>query len=228
MKYTYLIINFASILIPLIYSFHPKLRFYKKWKSLFAANLIVSSVFIGWDVLYTHLGIWGFNSNYLLGIKVFNLPIEEIMFFICIPYASIFTYHCLGILIKKDYLLNYAKKISLLLVLSLTIAGIISLSKLYTSATFLLLATTIFMLQWIIKVTWLSRFYFSYALLLLPFFIVNGILTGWGLAEPVVIYNNFENLNLRLNTIPIEDVFYGMLLLITNIGLYEYYQTKQY
>ena len=82
--------------------------------------------------------------------------------------------------------------------------------------------------QWGLKVKWLSRFYFSYLVLLLPFYIVNGMLTGMWLNEPVVIYNDLENLNIRWNTIPIEDVFYGMLLLLINIGLYEYLQSKQH
>jgi len=81
-------------------------------------------------------------------------------------------------------------------------------------------------LQWGLKVKWLSRFYFSFLLLLLPFYLVNGILTGMWLNEPIVLYNNLENMNIRWNTIPLEDVFYAMLLLLTNIGLYEYFQSK--
>ena len=57
--------------------------------------------------------------------------------------------------------------------------------------------------------------------------IVNGILTGTGLDEPVVIYNSAEIINLRLLTIPIEDTMYGFLLLGLNAYLYERYMNKQ-
>ena len=53
--------------------------------------------------------------------------------------------------------------------------------------------------------------------ILIPFLIVNGFLT----AIPVVLYNDAENLNLRIYTIPFEDIFYGMLLVLMNIVIYE-------
>jgi lycopene cyclase domain-containing protein len=46
---------------------------------------------------------------------------------------------------------------------------------------------------------------------------VNGFLT----AIPVVLYNDEENVGIRLYSIPLEDVFYGMLLLFMNIVIYE-------
>jgi lycopene cyclase domain-containing protein len=51
-------------------------------------------------------------------------------------------------------------------------------------------------------------------------FIVNGILTS----KPVVVYNNLENMNIRIGTIPVEDFFYNMTLLLMNIGLYEWFK----
>ena len=95
MNYLYLILNLGSLLVPFIFSFHPKLKFYKLWKHLFIAILLSMLIFIPWDIIFTKQGIWGFNANYFLGIKLFSLPIEEWLFFICIPYACVFTHYAL-------------------------------------------------------------------------------------------------------------------------------------
>jgi lycopene cyclase domain-containing protein len=56
---------------------------------------------------------------------------------------------------------------------------------------------------------------------MIPFLIVNGILTGTGLEQPVVWYNPNEMIGLRLLSIPVEDVFYGLLMLIGSVTLFE-------
>jgi len=222
-KYTYLLVNLCSVLVPFLFSFHPKLLFYKRWKYYLPATILTASFFISWDVLYTHLGVWSFNTRYILGFKIAGLPIEEILFFICIPYASIFSYHCFKILIKKDFFKAYQLTISSILVSILLIASFFYAPKLYTSVTFFLTAIFILLIR---KKEWLSRFYFSYLILLIPFMIVNGILTGTGLEEPVVIYNSAEIINIRILTIPIEDTMYGLLLLGLNAYLYELFSSK--
>jgi lycopene cyclase domain-containing protein len=62
--------------------------------------------------------------------------------------------------------------------------------------------------------------------MLIPFFIVNGILTGSFIENEVVWYNNSENLGIRLFTIPIEDTIYALSLILTNLALTEYFQSK--
>ncbi|MGN6477917.1 MAG: lycopene cyclase domain-containing protein, partial [Flavipsychrobacter sp.] len=47
---------------------------------------------------------------------------------------------------------------------------------------------------------------------------VNGLLTSL----PVVIYNDTENLGVRMYTIPVEDTFYGLFLLLGNITIMEW------
>jgi lycopene cyclase domain-containing protein len=219
-KYLYLIINIASFLVPFLASFYPKHPFYKNWKNYFKANLIVAVFFIIWDVFFTKIGVWGFNDRYLLGLKLINIPIEEVLFFFCIPYSSLFVYFSLNYLVKKNLLQKYHQFITLFLAIGLGIVGLFFLNRLYTSVTFIL--TSLFLFFNYIKKTDFSRIYFSYCITLLFFFIVNGILTGSFIDEPVVWYNNNENLGIRMGTIPVEDVFYGFLLIASIIQIFEY------
>ena len=225
--YTYLLINLFSIFIPIVASFDRRLNFYKQWSSLFPAIFITLSFFIVWDVYFTYLGIWGFNPRYLTGINLFNLPMEEWMFFITIPYACVFTYTSLNYLIKKDYLGKYARTISWALVGTLMLVGLLNFSKVYTSTTFFLTALFILLHLFVFRSNYLGRFYFTYMIILIPFLFVNGILTGSFIDEQVVWYNNSQNLGVRIFTIPIEDSVYGLLLILMNITLFEWFQSKK-
>ena len=89
---TYLLINILSIVVPLVASFHPKLKFHLYWKHVAYAIGITMIPFVLWDVYFTHQGYWGFNTYHLLGLYLFQLPLEEWMFFICIPYSCMFTH----------------------------------------------------------------------------------------------------------------------------------------
>ena len=72
----------------------------------------------------------------------------------------------------------------------------------------------------------MSRFYFAYAFILIPFSIVNGILTGTFIDQEVVWYNDQENLGMRLGTIPVDDIFYNMLMLLACVTLYERFKER--
>ena len=102
----YLMVDLAVLALPFLLSFDKKVSFYKEWKYFFPINLAVGAFFIAWDVWFTTAGVWAFNADYLLGPTLFGLPIEECLFFFCIPYASVFTYFALRAYVKRNPLQN--------------------------------------------------------------------------------------------------------------------------
>lgn len=222
MKSLYLLVNIGAIIFPLALSFDKKVAFYKKWKYLFPAILIVAVFFLIWDYFFTAWNIWSFNEDYITGIKLLNLPLEEVLFFFTIPYACVFIYECTLAYLSKDYLKKWAIPITIIIMALDAILLAFNYGKLYTSVTLIFLGAYMMQLLVISRVQWLGRFYLAYAIALIPFLIVNGILT----AKPVVIYNNMENLGLRIGSIPVEDTLYMMLLLLMNIALYERFQNR--
>mgnify|MGYP001197965924 FL=1 len=227
---TYFQVLFFSFLIPFLFSFHPKINFYKKWSAFFTANFFVSVPFLIWDEIFVRLDVWGFNSKHLSGLSIFSLPIEEILFFIVIPYCCVFTYEVLSIFFAK-FIFN-TKKINLILGIILLVSSIFLFDRLYSFYTFFFLSLILISLYFFNK-KFLKDFYLTYLLITITFFIiVNGILTGGMtggfLNQPPVWYNNSENLNIRFWTIPVEDFFYSFLLLLTNIWLYEVFKKRFY
>ncbi len=176
--------------------------------------------YIVWDSYFTFINVWHFNPSYITGINIANLPLEEVLFFFIVPYCCVFIYECIRCyfpLLKDN---KKADVFLMILAVVLFITGIIFHNRYYTSWTFILNAI-------FIATGYLFRNYFrsfntiaflvSYAICLIPFLIVNGFLT----AIPVVLYNDAENLGIRIYSIPFEDTFYGMLLVLMNIVLYE-------
>ena len=219
-NFTYLLVDLGAVLVPFLFSFHPKLKFNKEWKKTIISILIVGTFFILWDIYYTKIGVWGFNPDYLVGVNIFNLPIEEVLFFICIPYACLYTYHCFKILIKPFKAIS-SKYISFLLLLFISTCGLYYITNLYTGVTFLILFVVLTYTVFMLKPIWLSRLYLSLLVLIIPFAIVNGILTGTGIETEVVWYNPNEIIGIRFFTIPIEDFFYGFLLILMNVIIFE-------
>lgn len=220
--FTYLLVDFFCLLFPFLFSFHPYFKFYKTWKAFLPASLITGAGFVVWDIMFTQLGVWSFNPAYTLSYRFFGLPLEEVLFFLCIPYACTFTYFCLKKYVKLPALNKAVHVLFILLIIALLITALLNLSRLYTSVTFILLSSTlIFML--VKRVHFLTYFLTGFLMIQPFFFLSNGILTGSFIDEAVVSYNPDHNLGIRMFTIPFEDLFYGMLLLLLNIGLYEWF-----
>ncbi|HTN18092.1 MAG TPA: lycopene cyclase domain-containing protein, partial [Chitinophagaceae bacterium] len=178
-----------------------------------------------WDGLFTQWGVWSFNPQYVLGIYCFGMPLEEYLFFLCIPYACVFSYYCFDLLFRFDRFLGPVKLFYIILVVVLFAAGLWYTDRLYTSVTFILCAVVLALLLKQ-RAPFLPTFFFCFLFILVPFILSNGVLTGSFFNRIVVRYNDAENLGIRILTIPFEDTFYGMLLLLLNVWGYEYMRRR--
>lgn len=227
-SYTYLLVNACTIAIPFAFTFHPRLAFHRTWHAFWPACLATAAVFIAWDVWFTDLGVWGFNPDYLVGVSILNLPLEEWLFFVCIPYACTFTYACLKKLIARDLVGPAAPAVTWALIVLLVVVAALAGGRLYTTVTFVLTAACLLVHALVLRADYLGRFYFAYAVIFaFPFLVTNGILTGSFIDEPVVWYDNDENLAIRAFTIPVEDFVYGLLLYLMNVTLYESFLARR-
>lgn len=218
--FTYFLVLAASLAGPLFLSFDKKVAFYKNWKYLFPAMFFPAVLYIAWDVYFTSKGVWSFNENYVTGIHIINLPLEEVLFFLIVPYCCVFIYACIKAYFPRLKEKKQADVIMMILAAALLITGAICYEKYYTGWTFIFTGAFIFIIYFFRKYFKgfdAVSFLVSYAICLIPFLIVNGFLT----AIPVVQYNDMENLGIRIYTIPFEDIFYGMLLVLMNIVIYE-------
>ena len=155
------------------------------------------------------------------------MPIEEWMFFFCIPYACLFTHEALKFLYPKFKMSKSATVIvSFFLIVLVSLLLIFNFGKWYTTVNFVLF---LLLLGYALKnhLNTLQEYYPSFLVILIPFLLVNGILTGSFIEEPVVWYNNSENLDFRIFTIPIEDAFYAFTMLFSAQLIFNYLKGKK-
>lgn len=220
--FTYWGILAGSILFPLLLSFDKKVAYYRSWKFVFPGAAVMALFFIIWDAYFTYYGVWSFNDDYITGVRLFGLPVEEICFFIVIPFCCIFIYDCLVAYLPKDPLKKFEPYISIAVVVICVLLAVRHTGKAYTFYTNFFTVSYLLVLL-LLRVTYLSRFYLAYLVSLLPFLIVNGLLT----AIPVVLYNDNENLGVRIYTIPADDLVYGFLMILMSVSWYEFFKSRK-
>lgn len=219
-NYTYLLINILTIFFPIVLSFDKKVNFFKNWKFIFPGLIISGLLYLVWDYIFTVQNVWSFNPTYILGINLLNLPLEEILFFITVPFACIFIYECMNTYFNPIINPKIGNVISCLLIVLSAILLFLFYDRLYSLINFsTLIIILIFTLVKRIHLD-MGKFYMAYLVSLIPFYIVNGVLTS----IPIVLYNNTQNMGLRVGTIPFEDHFYSMSLILLNLIFFEHFR----
>ena len=232
--YYYIAVNILCIGFPFLFSFQKWMPFYKNWKALVSGIIAMMALFIPWDMYFTANGVWGFNPKYISGTFLGNLPLEEWLFFICIPYASIFTYECFHFFLPKLKMQTLTKYLSVFYMLLAVFFLMKFTNHWYTFSTSLVALILLALHTFYWKSKFMNHFHISWIVLLIPFYISNGVLTGldfWQyplfnatpeiISDQIVWYNNDHNLGFRIWSVPMDDFFYGMSMLLLAITVYE-------
>src|SRR5690606_31768106 len=135
MAYTYIAILFFTVIICFVASFDKRIQFNRHFGAFLKSAVLVGILFIVWDIWFTARGVWWFNMDYTVGIKVAGLPIEEWLFFICIPFSCVFTYFCLDKFFKLDWLSGFNNLIVFLGVIVCSVIALLHGDKIYTLVT---------------------------------------------------------------------------------------------
>lgn len=209
MSVTYLLLNLLIIAVPLGYTPDKRTAYYRQLPALGLSIAVVSTCYLVWDVIVTSRGEWSFNGKYLTGLQIINLPIEEILFFITVPYSCLFIYEVV-LYSTKSATLRLPNLVLIGASAALLAAAVAFSQQGYTakalaSCGFFLIAA-LFLDRSLLK----SRQYWLWlAICYIPFLIFNSILT----ALPVVQYNSAAIWGVRVGTIPLEDFFYNYSML---------------
>jgi len=209
--YHHLLALVPVVIAMLIYPFFGnRFIFYKKW---LVPILIASIPFVIWDILFSTGGIWGFNSNYITGIKIQSFPLEEILWFPVIGICSLFVYE---LLTHSGAALNHKafKNWLWITIICSIVVSVYYRERMYTGFSSW---SVVFMgfIFWKYDLSGLfARVLRSFMVLLIPMFLFDGILTGMFTKEGLVIYNLEECTGVRMVSIPIEDFLFGFSFIL--------------
>jgi lycopene cyclase domain-containing protein len=218
----YLILNILIILVPFLLSFEKNISFCKKFKPYLLSISIVSPAYIIWDSIATSRGDWGFNPDYLLGINLFYLPIEEILFFVTVPYSCIFIYETVKFYLPEKEI-KIPSWVIIVFAAILIILSAIFYDQYYTAtvmsfSALFLLAGIYFQKELLSS----SVYWITLLITYFPFLVVNYVLTSM----PVVWYNDDAIWGSRLSTIPYEDFIYSFSMISWWLFFYNFGKKK--
>ncbi|WP_297085659.1 lycopene cyclase domain-containing protein [uncultured Draconibacterium sp.] len=222
---SYLLLLLSYLVIPIGLGFQKKVRFVLRLKYLVPASIFAGAIFIMWDIRFAQMEIWSFNPDYLTGLELLKLPLEEWLSFFIIPLSSVYIYEWLKVRFEDFEKPNTGVIISLALLIATGICAYVFRTRMFTFFTFFLsaiyLAYTIFRNRF---KKYYTKFYLTLAISLIPFLIVSAILNSF----PTIIYNAAHVIGIGIFGVPVERIGYLFLLLLINVTIYEYLNNRRH
>ena len=100
-RWQYLLVLAACLAITLpLETFPPGV--YRQTRRAMRAVLPVAAVFLLWDEVAICAHVWIYNRTYISGVTIpFQLPVEEVLFFLVIPVCGLLTYNAVSAILER-------------------------------------------------------------------------------------------------------------------------------
>jgi len=183
--------------------------------SMVIAILGAALPFFLFDLLVTGY-FWTFNSSYTLGLNLVKVPVEELLFFLTVGFACLFTYAHLKTYFDKQTLTLPLNWFSIMLV-------IVSVYLVHKQWWYSLVVIAPLLLLVRTKLIKEVAFLYQMAFVLLATLIFNWYLT----ARPIVLYNSVVRSGVQIGPIPLEDFFFGVCYISLVVYFYEHISVKR-
>lgn len=220
MRAEYLLFNLAVFVPLLLLSLRFPSVFARRWRAVGAAVLVGALPFVTWDALVAGRH-WWFNDRYVLGPRIAGLPFEEVLFFVSVPFACLFTWQSVFAPGADAGDAQRRWPYEMLWLAAPLGVALLAAGREYTGATLLALAA-VAGLDRALETALLTRAAFLRFLgvVTVLMMVCNGYLT-W---RPVVLYDPRYQLDVRVGSIPIEDFGYGIALVMLVVIVFEAWQ----
>lgn len=223
--YIYLVALALLFLIFLIFGLNRKLAIRQGIKYIIPSVVISGAIFLMFEFRFVEFNIWKYNPDYLSGIFLFRIPLEEWLVYIVLPLTGYLVYELVHAVVYKTGNPNYYVVLSLILLVVFIVTTYTCRKLTYTFVIFLLLSVyfgyIVFRGQ--LKPHY-GFFYISFLFSLVPFFFLNAFIVGL----PVILYNPHYISGVSVIKIPLENIAGFFLLFLMNISIYEYLMEKRF
>ncbi|MBN1780037.1 lycopene cyclase domain-containing protein [bacterium] len=217
MNSEYMILNGLIVSGPLILSFDQTVRYVRYWKHAMMSIVIIMLPFLVWDMAVTGRH-WHFNPRFVLPVRILGLPVEEVAFFMTVPFACLFIWQIIVTHRSSETVRNGRLLACFCLAAILSAVFFLIAGKTYTGLVCAALGLTVILDRLLNTRILNQRRTGRYLLILTGLILVfNGYLT----ARPVVLYEPGAVTGIRIGTIPLEDFGYGFVLILCNTTIFE-------
>lgn len=223
-NYSFLILNIVVLSIPLLANLYFKYGGLKQFFLHFLKTYSIVGVLITFlSSLIIYRADWQFNTKFLTGMKIGNVPIEVVVFFFAIPFASIALYEFINKKYKEKRIILDNSFFYLFSFTYFFLAVVFSTYS-YTSNIFILLAVFMLSLSYFRKnnVFLTKNFYIFSVFSILGFILVAAILTS----TPFVTYSNTAITGFRIGMIPFEEFFAAFLIVSVYLTVYYLFKNR--